>query len=358
MKVLIATGGSGGHIFPALATAHHFRAQGHEVSLAGVFGLWAERVAKGPFPLTEISARGLNTRCFSSVGISSIYMLKSLRESVILLRQQAPQVVLGFGGYAAFPVVLAAFFLRIPTMIHEQNACPGRANRLLKYGVNRIAVSFDETRRYFPPQKTVVTGYPLYRWGDPVLKKAEAAAVFGLKSDIFTILVLGGSQGSQAINRCFVDASAAWKTMAPFQVIHITGRKDYREVLNAYGDQGRLSFVTPFWDNMPAAYRAADLVVSRSGAGTINEIAAYGLRAVLIPYPHAQGHQIENAQILIRAGKAQMIEQKDLTPDKLGDTLQSLYKVTQGAGDARQPDTFVKADAAERILREVLELQR
>jgi len=359
MKVILATGGSAGHVFPALATAREFKNRGHEVALAGVFREWSEYARADAYPLTELSARGLNTHSFPSVLISSIYMLKSLRESVILLRQNSPDRVLGFGGYAAFPIVLAAVLTGIPAMIHEQNVRPGRANRLLAGLVSRIAVSFDRSKAYFPDRKTIVTGYPVYRSSGLTLSKAEAAAAFGFSADRFTILILGGSQGSQFVNQCFLKTIPCLKQHLSFQVIHISGHTDYPEVEKAHRNQDYPSFVRPFWDNMPMAYRAADLVICRSGAGTVTEIAACGSRAILIPYPHAQGHQKENAQVLVQAGRAQMFEQQDLTPEVLAQIIIDTYRKTREGGDmTRQPDPIYVPDAAVRLVEETVRLKR
>jgi len=357
MKVLIATGGSAGHIFPALAAAREFRTQGHDVALAGVFRDLNEYVRKENFEFTELSARGLNTRSLISAAISSIYMLKSLRESGIILKQISPDAVLGFGGYGAFPVVSTAVFSGIPTMIHEQNVRPGRANRLLSGWVSKIAISFDDSRPHFPKQKTVDTGYPVYRLDASVLTKAEAAAVFGLPSDRFTILVLGGSQGSQFINQCFLKTLTELKAKFPVGVIHISGHKDYPDVANAHRDQGYPFYVMPFGDNMAAAYQAADLVIARSGAGTVTEIAAFGLNAILIPYPHAQAHQRDNAQVLVRSERACMIEQKDLTVEGLTLAIETMARqIRNSTKPVRRADPIFVPDAASRIVSETVKL--
>lgn len=238
VKVMLATGGSAGHIFPALAVAKEFKSAGHEVFFAGVFADFKNHILSQGHSIRELSAQGLNTKTLKGAFISSFYMLKSIKESDILLKNVKPDVVLGFGGYGAFPVVLAALMSGYPTMIHEQNVLPGRANRLLARWVAKVAVSFETSCRYFPAAKTVFTGYPCYRVKAKEPDRARLKTGLGLKADHYTIFVLGGSQGSHKINLIFMHTIAMLKKELPLQVIHISGMKDYSHLAGEYPHPG------------------------------------------------------------------------------------------------------------------------
>ena len=359
MKILLATGGSAGHIYPALAVAKELNRLGHDVSFAGVFGAWEKDVRQAGYPLHPVSARGFNPRHWGRAGISCLYMLKSLRESDILFNTSRPEAVLGFGGYGAFPVVFRAICRRYPTMIHEQNVRPGRANRLLAPWVSKVAISFEASRRYFRGRKTVLTGYPAYRVTASSGDAVKAREIFGLHGERSTLLVLGGSQGSRRINMMFKEALELLKLQLPLQVIHITGPKDYTEMSQFYSQQDIPHFLSAFINNMDQAYQAADVVVARAGAGTVMEIAAFGLPAVLIPYPYAAGHQKENAQELATAGSALIMEERKLTPVSLKDCLLNMLS-RGGRHEARdqRPHPIFQPQAARRLAEELLSLKR
>ncbi len=316
MKVTIATGGSGGHIFPALEVAEELKRRGHHVIFLGVFGKTKEWIKAKDLTYYEITARGLVSNSLNSMLTFSFSMLRSVLDSIKVLRRLNPDVVVGFGGYGAFPVVLSASFLKIPTMIHEQNVLPGRANAVLSKMVNRIAVSFEESRHYFPVQRTVLTGCPIRKWFHHE-DKEKIFAEFKLRKDLFTILVLGGSQGSHRINSLFVQTIPFLTKSLKFQVIHLSGERDYQILKELYPRFEIPYALLPFLEEMNKAYQVADLVISRAGAVTVTEIAMFGLPAILIPYPYAGGHQKENAMALTRTKTAQLIEENHLTVDKL-----------------------------------------
>lgn len=325
MKILIATGGSGGHIVPALNTAFALREQGHTVYFAGVFGLWRSRVQEAGFSVREISSRGFSGRSPLTLVVFAIATVKAIFESLLILRQVKPQRVAGFGGYGAFPVVLAAACLGYPTVIHEQNVVPGKANAVLARLVRKVAISFAAAAKYYPAGKAVLTGCPIR----PVAAldgRAVIARHFGLQAEKTTLVLLGGSQGSHRLNSEFIRALLAVKGAFDIQVIHICGEKDYPEMEAQYAKIGIPFRLFRFTDEMEKVYLIADLAISRSGAMTVTELAAFGVRALLVPYPHAGGHQRENALVLTAANAARLIEEKDVSASVLARNIEELLK--------------------------------
>jgi len=362
MKILIATGGSAGHIFPALAVARELKAAGHEVFFSGVFADFGKTVMAQGYDFKELSAKGLTSsglhpRKIPEFLISCIYMLKSLRESDILLKKYQPDVVVGFGGYGAFPVVVMARIAKCPTMIHEQNVSPGRANRLLAKGKIRVALSFETSQKYFAPSQTVLTGYPLYHAKKSTQDKLSARRAFSLKEDLYTLFVVGGSQGSHRINTVFSDSIPLLKKQMAFQVIHSCGKKDFVSLKEAYLRHGIPFYLKPFVGDVDGAYQACDLVVARAGAGTVMEIDAYGVSAIVIPYPHAQGHQRRNADELARCARVEIVDDTDVTPEILTERIIAQADVNRLPPDMPESGIFV-ADAAERLAREIVGLKK
>jgi UDP-N-acetylglucosamine--N-acetylmuramyl-(pentapeptide) pyrophosphoryl-undecaprenol N-acetylglucosamine transferase len=319
MRVLVATGASGGHIFPAVAFIEALQETdpGSVVKLvlperrvnASLGGIEAEYLGIPPFRARP--ARAL---------IFSLYRLAAgtfagLR-TVLAFR---PDVVVGFGSLPSVPVVFLAWMLRIKTVVHEQNAVPGKANLFLSRFVDRVAVSFEGSRTLFPaPDRTVLTGNPLRKQVRSI-PRAEACAALGLSAARFTVLVTGGSQGSAHINRCFLEAIRSFPRRTELQVIHITGQPQYEEIAAAYAGSGICAKVFPFFERMELAYSCADIAVCRAGAMTCAELMFYALPALIIPYPLAQGHQAANAEVLEKNGSAVVISDRDIDAGKIRD---------------------------------------
>ena len=325
MRVIIATGGTGGHIFPALNVASELRTGGHEISFAGTFGSAKEQIIQEGYALEELQAKGLYTGSWRSVPGFLFSMIKAILKSFGIVRRLKPDAILGFGGYGAFPIVFAGAIFCIPTMIHEQNVLPGRANRLLAKMVKKIAISFKESEKHLGIKKTVWTGCP----SRPALSgcsKASFLKDFSLQENKFTILLLGGSQGSHRINVEWMKTIPLLRQDLDFQFIHLSGQKDFEELNRDYAALDVPYYVCPFLAEMEKAYTVADLVIARAGALTVTEIAAFGLPAVLIPYPHAGGHQKENARILVEREAAEMIEEKDLSAERLKEVIMSFVR--------------------------------
>ncbi len=316
MKILIATGGSGGHIYPALSVARELRSRGHEAFFVGVFGTFQPRIEREGFSCRVISSRGFKTESLKSGLQWIVSMVKSICGSYRIIRESRPERVVGFGGYGAFPLVLVAIVLRVPTIIHEQNVRPGRANRMLAPLVTKIAVSFSQSMDRWRWHRTLFSGCPC-RSPQKGASVPEVRQHFGLAEDRLTLLVMGGSQGSLTINRVFLEALPVLARARRFQVIHLTGEAEQEDVRARYAREGIPCYVASFMDEMEQAYTAADVAVCRAGAVTVSELAAFRLPAVLIPYPYAGAHQKENAQVLVKTGLARMTEEPDLTAQVL-----------------------------------------
>jgi len=313
MRIILATGGTGGHVFPALRVAEELKKDENEILFVGSFSSILKQMQQSGFRYKNLKAQGLRLGSLKKGFVSIYLMIKAVLASVKIIKCFKPDVVLGFGGYGAFPAMLAAVFFRKPTIIHEQNVIPGRANVILSKVVRKIAISFKEGEKYFDHKKTVLTGCPC-KLGNRALDREESLNFFNLENDKITILVFGGSQGSQFINKVFMDVLIHLKEEIDFQVIHIWGKGDFEEIKREYSSLGISVALFKFLDKMDYAYRAADLVISRSGAATISEIMMARRPAILIPYPHAVGgHQKANALVLEKAKIAKILEEKDLT---------------------------------------------
>lgn len=316
MKILLATGASGGHIFPALVTAHELKQRGHSVVFGGVLKQAGAKIQLAGFECFEISAQGFSTRSLKTMIVFFGGVIKSLIESWRILNQVKPDSVVGFGGYGAFSLVMVAVLQRIPTMIQEQNVVPGKANRILSLFVKKIAVGFQSAQSRFSAKKVLLTGCPC-RVLAQNLDRQSILAEFGLSEEMPILVVLGGSQGSHRINEEFIHCVDQLRAKFDFGVIHLCGSKDAAQCNAAYQKLAVVHWVASFTDQIDKVYAVADLVISRAGAMTVTEIAAMALPAILIPYPYAGGHQRENALVLTQTKVSRLIEEKDLTANVL-----------------------------------------
>ena len=320
MKIVVTGGGTGGHIYPALSIARQLRKQGAELlfvgsqhgpegRLAALDGLDFRAVPSGPIA-------GMSLRTARSLVKLGLGVVKSFQ----MLGEFRPDVVIGTGGYTSAGVLVAGCMRGIPIVIHEQNSIPGKTNRALARIANRVCVTFDESLAYFPKGKSVVTGLPVRESIVEGMEAREARRSLQLDPEKFTVLVTGGSQGARRINDAVLEAVPAL-VQAGLQVLHLVGSKNYGDVVSRKPDvDGYVA--APYMDDMAAAYSAADLVVSRSGASTIAEITVRGLPSVLIPYPFAYaGHQLKNAEAVAKVGAGVVIEESELTASSLVQTI-------------------------------------
>ena len=310
MKILIATGGTGGHIFPAIETAKVLRARGHQVSFAGVLGPAEEKIKALDFPAFPLAAKGLNDRSFLGWLNFASVMTQAIFRSFGVVQKCAPDKIIGFGGYGAFPVVMAGSLMRCPVLIHEQNVLPGKANTLLSKIVKKVAISFEGSRKYLDPAKVVWTGCPCNCSSVP--SRLEGVSAFGLEANKKTILLIGGSQGSHRLNEVFFELMEDLSA-ANFQAIHMTGHKDFPLYEARYLKAGLPVKTYAFINNISQAYATADVIIARAGAATVTELGLLGLASVLVPYPFAGNHQKYNADVLGASKAAVVVEQKDLT---------------------------------------------
>lgn len=309
---VIAGGGTGGHLFPGIAIARELERRFEKTEILFVAGrqrMESEILSRYGYRATSIDVEGLKGRGWKK-GLAVMFKLpKSFFQSVSVIKEFSPALVLGMGGYSAGPMCLAAKFMGIPTAIHEQNSYPGLTNRLLSRLVDRVFISFEESRVHLKARSLLLTG-------NPVRHELFSDLDIGPEDrEKFTILVVGGSQGARAINMTFAEALAYLNSKGRNpEVIHQTGERDYGRVVEDYRNRGLKGELVPFIQDMTTAYNRANLVVSRAGATTIFELAALGKPSILIPYPYATNqHQEVNARSLVRAGGAEMISQSDST---------------------------------------------
>lgn len=312
MRVLIAAGGTGGHIYPGIAVAQEImrRDANAKVRFVGTArGLESRLVPQAGFELSLIDSSGLKNVTMAARLRGLAMLPSSLLEASGVIREFKPDVVVGAGGYVSGPVVLMAALRRRPTLVMESNALPGWTNRVLARFVDRAAVSFEQAVPFFRG-KAIVTGNPVRREFFEIPRKQRDAAKFSL-------LVFGGSQGARAINEAMIAALPQLKASgAPLMIKHQTGASDFERVQNAYKSAG-FDFetkVTNYIDNMVADFAAADLVICRAGATTTAELIAAGKASVMIPFPlAADDHQRKNAEALHSSGAARVMLQKDLS---------------------------------------------
>ena len=359
LSVVIAGGGTGGHLFPGIAVAKTLvaRRPGARVAFAGTArGLEARVVPQEGFDLDLIRSAGLKGK---SVGarLRGLAMLPlGAVDAWRLLSRRRPDVVVGVGGYSSGPVVLLAALRGVATMVLEQNAVPGLTNRWLAPFVRAAAVTYPETLRYFRG-RGVVAGNPVrpeFLAPVPPVARREGSP---------TLLILGGSQGAQAINAAMADAAVDLAARLPsLQIVHQAGARDVDRLEAAYTASGLSARVVPFLDAMADHMRTATVVLSRAGATTLAELAAVGTAAILVPLPTAtDDHQRRNADVFVQAGAAVVIEQASLSaPEGRRHLIESIASIVDDParrdGMAARARTLARPDAAETIVGRLLEL--
>ena len=326
MRLLIAGGGTGGHLYPGMAVAEEVVRRGGQVLFVGTSrGLEARAVPAAGYPLELLEVSGLKRVGLTATVRSLLRLPKAFFRSLSILRRFRPDVVLGVGGYASGPMVLAAALWRYPTAIQEQNSVPGITNRILSRLVRVVMVAFDEAQRSFPAGKIETIGNPVR---SKLVATLTAGAGDGEPSAPPRILVVGGSQGARAVNDLVLAAvEALAKKGAPPAIVHQTGPSDLdrcNERYRAIGVGDRID-VRPFIDDVATEYRRASLVVARAGALTLAELAIAGRPAILIPLPTAaDDHQSKNAARFSKAGAAIVLNQRTVTGVELAQLLGDL----------------------------------
>lgn len=355
MRILISGGGTGGHIYPALALARYALAvdSGAEVLFVGTEnGLESKIVPGAGFSLETIPASGYSRR-LQGLFPALKDLSGGIKRSRRLIKEFKPDVVLGTGGYVAAPVVAAALLARCPSAIHEQNAIPGLANRWLAPLVKRVCISFEDSADRFPRfSRIVYTGNPRASEVTAV-SRHEGARLLGLNPDLKTIVVYGGSRGAQELNRVVVQYLEAGWLPGNTQLLYVTGEIYYREVSGSLKGMPENVRLYPYLDEMPAALAAADMVITRSGATTLAEITALGLPAILVPSPNVvNDHQYYNASLVARAGAALLIRESEFNHYRLRREIERLLsQPDQLERMARSSRRLGVTDAAERLYR-------
>jgi UDP-N-acetylglucosamine--N-acetylmuramyl-(pentapeptide) pyrophosphoryl-undecaprenol N-acetylglucosamine transferase len=310
VRVVIAGGGTGGHLYPGIAVARELigRVPDAQVTFAGTArGLEATAVPREGFALDVLRSAGLKGKSIASRLRGAALLVPGMADAWRIVARRRPDVVIGVGGYSSGPVVLAAWLRRVPTLVLEQNAVPGLTNRLLSRLVDAAAVTYEETLAFFHGRGFVT--------GNPVRAEFFAAADVARRSaSPERVLILGGSQGAHAINVAVVAAAAELVREHPrLELVHQTGSRDLADVERGYAAAGVQARAAAFLDPVVAEVMAADLVICRAGATTLAELAAAGRPAVLVPLAAAtDDHQRKNARVLAGAGAAVMVEERDL----------------------------------------------
>ena len=355
MRLIVAGGGTGGHLFPgiAVATAMRERIAATKVLFIGTSRLLDQQALAGlGFELAALECGGVKGLGLGGRLRSLFLMPGAVFEALRMLRRFKPDLVFGVGGYVTGPVLLAARILRVPIAIHEQNSVPGMANRLAGKLADRVFISLP-CLPSFPPKKTKQTGNPLRR------EILEAAARVKQTTDQPTVLVLGGSQGAHRVNVLMLEAVEILREQhQPFRLIHQTGTADQEQLTNGYKQLGIDAEVTAFIRNMAEVYCRADLVVSRAGATTLAELAVMGLPALLIPYPHAaDGHQVTNGEYYEKRNGCRLLCEAGLTGEILARTISECLQNREELHTmAANMKTMAMPDATNRIVDECLRL--
>jgi len=317
--VLIMAGGTGGHVFPALAVARRLHDKGRSVIwLGSPRGIENRLIPDAGIPLERVRVAGLRGKGLVSWLLAPFKLLIALWDALRIVRAVRPGVVLGMGGFAAGPGGLAAWLLRRPLVIHEQNAAAGLTNRLLAGLAREVLQAFPGSFSSRVNARSI--GNPVR---EDILQIPAPASRMADRVGPVRLLVIGGSQGALALNKSVAGAVSLLRDPANIEVRHQSGEATFDEAVAAYRDSGVDAEVTKFIDDMSAAYAWADVVVCRSGALTVSEVAAAGLGSVLVPFPAAvDDHQTLNARYLVDAGAAVLIPQSELTPERLAAELQ------------------------------------
>ncbi|MCJ7839553.1 undecaprenyldiphospho-muramoylpentapeptide beta-N-acetylglucosaminyltransferase [Lederbergia sp. NSJ-179] len=354
MRIVVTGGGTGGHIYPALALIRTIKQRYPETEFLYIGtqkGLEADIVRRENISFEAIHITGFK-RSLSFENIKTIFrFLKGVKDSKTILKKFHPDVVIGTGGYVCGPVVYAAAKKKIPTIIHEQNSVPGLTNKFLSRYVDKVAVCFKEVEEFFPKNKVILTGNP--RASEVVgTRKPGILKALGLKEGIPTVLITGGSRGARPINEAVLKSLSSL-SRRPYQIIYVTGQIHYDHVMeeaSLLGKQSNIAIV-PFIHDMQKVLTSIDVVVGRAGATSLAEITAIGIPSILVPSPYVtNNHQEKNAQTLVEHGAAIMLLERELSSKQFLESLDSIMlndEKRKMMGDASRK--LGMRDASERL---------
>ena len=356
-RIILATGGTGGHIFPALAVAGEIERMGdiRVQFVGGKYGQESSLIPSQGFDIYLLPIRGFLGRGIRMLP-NMVRLGISLVKSFVFIKRSSPDAVVGFGGYASFAPVYVASYLHIPTAIHEQNSFPGLTNRILARRVDRIFLTFPDEEGLFPPLKVVVTGNPIRR--ELLSSSSERDSFMIGEGRRLHVLIFGGSQGARGINDAVIESLPIFKKMG-LCIYHQTGVTELERVKRAYEELSvKDARVVAFIEDMGDAYRWSDLVICRAGASTIAELTALGKPSILIPFPHAtHDHQKKNASFLEKAGAAIMVEQQYLKGQKLGQLVYDLATIPGKLKEmGKRARRLGRPEAAVKVAEEILNM--
>lgn len=357
MNLVVAAGGTGGHLYPAIAVAREFLRQDpatHVVFVGTSRGIESTVLAHEGFELDLISAKPLMGKRMLERVRALAALPVSLGQSLQLLKRRHADLVIGVGGYTSPAVLMAAFLRRIPSVILEPNAYPGLANRAVAPLARRIFLAFESAKQFFAHATVRVVGMPVRRaFLDQPPATREATIPAGRH-----VLIFGGSQGAKAINQAVIEALPALRSITGVRVTHQTGAQDHERVTAAYREAGFEAEVVPFLYDMPAVLRSADLIVARAGGMTVAELTVCGKPAILIPLPTAiYNHQALNAAVMESAGAAVVVPQSELNGSRLAGTMIAILENADRLRSMSASSAAIgRADAAEVIVRECYDL--
>jgi len=353
-RVIISGGGTGGHIFPAVAIANEIKEKypDCEILFVGAKGrMEMSRVPEAGYPIEGLDIAGLQRKLDLSNLLLPIKVLRSYRQASSIIKKFRPQIAIGVGGYAIAPLLFAAQMKGIPTLIQEQNSYAGLTNKLLSKRAKKICVAYEGMEAYFPVEKLVHTGNPVRpEMVDWKGKRDEAMAFFGLDSSKSVVLAIGGSLGARSINQALAEHVNRFRD-SDVQLVWQTG-KSFADKASTFSGDGihALAFI----QRMDLAYAAADIVISRAGALSISELCLVGKPAILVPSPNvAEDHQTKNAQVLVKAGAAEMVSDKDASSILVEQALNLLRHEEMGKKLSENLLRLGINDAAQRILKEI-----
>jgi len=357
-------GGTGGHIYPAIAIADKIKEKHPQAEILFVGtqrGLERTLVPQNGYPIRFITVSGFNRkRLLKNIKVFRD-LRKGMREAKAILREFKPDVVIGTGGYVCGPIVRVADRMGIRTFIHEQNAYPGITNKLLEKHVEKVFLGFEDAKRHFKKQeKTVYTGNPVRRQFYEA-DKAELRKTLNIERDDFVLLSFGGSQGAAKINEIMMEIATTLSGIDHVQFYFITGKLHYDDILKAFQER-RIELkenihILPYLDKMDQALGACDLVISRSGALTVSEIIVSGKPSILIPSPNVTGnHQYYNAKVLSDKGGAILVEEKDLDAEKLIETLMKMINNRESISQMAKICSASAPESASEIIYQYLNL--
>ena len=360
LRVIIAGGGTGGHIFPAVAVGHALQRlrPGTQLLFVGAKGkMEMEKVPKEGFDIMGLDIAGFNRSSIWKNISLPIKLLKSRMQAKSAIKQFQPHAIVGVGGYASFPVLYAGQHMNIPTLIQEQNSFAGKSNKILAKRAKAVCVAYEHMDAFFPKEKLMLTGNPVRKTiSDMSRTSADGKAFFGLEEHVRTILIIGGSLGARSINES-IDAQLDELLKENVQVVWQTGKPYYEQAMKRSADHKSRVKVLEFISDMDYAYAAADIVISRAGALAIAELCIAGKPVVFVPYPFAaEDHQTSNAMALVNHGAAMLVKDSVVKTELIKTVRELIADRNKQEIMSRNIKELAISDADERIANKVIEI--